>query len=125
MWAREQGATHLAVSPCDVPFAPDDLYQRLRDAAGERAAMAESTEGRQPLCSVWPTSALPMLEAALAGGAHPPTWRMLEAVGAVTVRFEPPQAFANLNTREDLARFEDRLAHVAAAPRDPPSRAGS
>jgi molybdopterin-guanine dinucleotide biosynthesis protein A len=50
--------------------------------------------------------ALPALKAALADGAHPPTWRMLEQAGAVKVHFEEPAAFANLNTREDLARFE-------------------
>jgi len=31
---------------------------------------------------------------------------MLEAVGAARVHFDPPQAFANLNTREDLQRLE-------------------
>jgi molybdopterin-guanine dinucleotide biosynthesis protein A len=108
-WARAQGASHLAVSPCDVPFAPDDLYSRLRDAAGEGAAMAETIEGRQPLCAIWPVSALPAVAAALAEGRHPPTWRVLEEIGAVKVRFERPGDFANLNTREELESFESRL----------------
>jgi molybdopterin-guanine dinucleotide biosynthesis protein A len=51
-----------------------------------------------------------MLTFALAGGRHPPTWRMLEELGAVKVRFDLPEAFSNLNTREDLARLEARLA---------------
>jgi len=51
-------------------------------------------------------TALEALETALAGGAHPPTWRMLEAVGAVPVRFGQAQQFANANTREELARLE-------------------
>jgi molybdenum cofactor guanylyltransferase len=109
LWAQEQGATHLAVSPCDVPLAPEDLFVRLRAAAGDGAALAETSQGRQPMCAVWPVSALPALTASLADGAHPPTWRILEEVGAVKLRFEPPESFANLNTREDLARFESQL----------------
>lgn len=114
-WAQRLGATSLAVSPCDVPGLPDDLYLRLAEAAGEGAAMAETAEGRQPLCAVWPVTALPRLATALAGGAHPPTWRMLEEAGAVKVRIDPPQAFANLNTREDLARMEAAL-HAGGKP---------
>lgn len=105
-WAAELGATHLATSPCDVPLLPHDTYTRLCAAAGAGAAHAATSEGRQPQCAVWPVTALPALVQALAGGAHPPTWRMLEQVGALPVQFDPPEAFANLNTREDLARFE-------------------
>jgi molybdopterin-guanine dinucleotide biosynthesis protein A len=110
-WAAWLQGTSLAVSPCDVPGLPDGLYGQLGAAAGATgAAMAETAEGRQPLCSVWPVSALPRLTAALEGGEHPPTWRMLEELDAVKVRFDPPEAFANLNTREDLARFEAAFA---------------
>jgi molybdopterin-guanine dinucleotide biosynthesis protein A len=110
-WAAWLRGTTLAVSPCDVPGLPDGLYEQLGAAAGATgAAMAETAEGRQPLCSVWPVSALSRLAAALEGGEHPPTWRMLEELDAVKVRFDPPEAFANLNTREDLARFEAAFA---------------
>lgn len=105
-WARSLSCTRLAVSPCDVPLAPDELYARLAAAAGEGAAMAETAEGMQPLCAVWPVGAQAMLERALAGGAHPAIWRTLDGLGAARVRFDAPEAFANLNTREDLARFE-------------------
>jgi molybdopterin-guanine dinucleotide biosynthesis protein A len=106
LWAQSLGAGVLAVSPCDAPLLPEDLYVRLVAAAGEGAAMAETVDGRQPLCAVWPVSALPVLTAALAGGAHPPTWRMLEEAGAVKVHFDRPEAFANLNTRADLEQLE-------------------
>jgi molybdopterin-guanine dinucleotide biosynthesis protein A len=112
-WAQGMGARALAVSPCDAPLLPDDLYARLAAAAGAGAAMAETSEGRQPLCAIWPVSTLPSLTQALTGGAHPPTWRMLEQAGAVKVRFDEVGAFANLNTREDLARLE--AARQAAA----------
>ena len=58
IWARERGARAIAVSPCDVPLLPDDLFARLTAAAGTGAAMAETSEGHQPLCAVWPVSAL-------------------------------------------------------------------
>lgn len=106
IWAGQRGAKLVAVSPCDLPLLPPQLYQRLVDAAGDGAAMAETTEGRQPLCAVWPVRALAQLSAALAGGAHPATWRMLDTLGAVRVHFDQAQRFANANTREELARLE-------------------
>ena len=102
VWAASRGARRIAVSPCDAPLLPDDLFARLLAAAGEGAAMAITGEGRQPLCAVWPVSALEEVSRALNGGAHPPTWRLLEAVGATPVRFDDAAAFANVNTRESL-----------------------
>ncbi len=108
-WAERVGARALAVSPCDAPLLPDDLFARLIHAAGEGAAVAETDDGRQPLCSVWPVTALPAVTAALAGGAHPPTWRVLEDLGAARVVFGDRAAFANINTRADLAAVATRL----------------
>ena len=108
-WARNLGMHSLAVSPCDVPLLPDDLFSRLIEAARGGAAMAVTADGRQPLCALWPVAALDAVSAALAGGAHPPTWQVLESVGAVPVKFEDGAAFANVNTREDLARLAQRL----------------
>ena len=53
--------------------------------------------------------ALPALIEALKDGAHPATWRMLDRLGAKRVRFHPPEAFANVNTREDLANVAAKL----------------
>jgi molybdopterin-guanine dinucleotide biosynthesis protein A len=108
-WAASVGARALAVSPCDAPLLPEDLFFRLIKAAGEGAAMAVTDEGRQPMCAIWPVSALSMLTEALAGGAHPPTWRTLVGLGAVQVAVAPPEAFANVNTREDLEALAGRL----------------
>ncbi len=103
IWALEQGASALAVSPCDVPLLPDDVFVRLIEAAGSGAAMAETPDGVQPLCAVWPVNALAAVTEALVGGAHPSTWRFLDSLGAIRVRFADARAFANVNTREDLA----------------------
>jgi molybdenum cofactor guanylyltransferase len=110
VWAQGLGARALAVSPCDAPLLPGDLFVRLIAAAGAGAAMAETSDGRQPLCALWPVSALSALSQALAGGAHPPTWRVLESIGAQRVHFEYAAAFANLNTRADLAAIAERVA---------------
>lgn len=112
-WAKSRGARWLAVSPCDAPLLPQDLYVRLIEVAAQKdspgAAMAETSDGHQPLCAVWPVSALSKVTEALAGGAHPPTWLLLEALGAIHVRFPDPDSFANVNTREDLATIAGRL----------------
>ena len=110
IWAQGLGADGIAVSPCDAPFLPDDLFVRLIAAAGGGPAMAETAEGHQPLTAVWPASALPALQTALSDGQHPATWRTLDSLGATRVRFDHPEAFANLNTREDLAAAAERLA---------------
>jgi molybdopterin-guanine dinucleotide biosynthesis protein A len=106
IWAEEQGARMLAVSPCDAPLLPNDLHARLLAGAAGGAAMAETRDGRQPLCALWPVTALPDVRAALADGAHPPTWQLLERLGARKVWFERPELFANINTRDDLAAIE-------------------
>jgi molybdopterin-guanine dinucleotide biosynthesis protein A len=110
VWAEQQGARALAVSPCDAPLLPDDLYERLLASAAGGAAMAETADGRQPLCALWPVAALPAVRAALAGGAHPPTWRLLEELGARKVSFDRPERFANVNTRDDLAAIAARAS---------------
>lgn len=108
IWAEHLHARMLAVSPCDAPLLPDDLYVRLLERADGGAAMAVTVDGSQPLCALWPVAALPVVREALAGGAHPPTWQLLERLGARKVFFEDPKAFTNINTRDDLAAAEVR-----------------
>jgi len=50
-----------------------------------------------------------LLPQGLAAGAHPPMWSVLESIGAVRVRFADAAAFANVNSREDLAAVAARL----------------
>ena len=102
-WARAQGAAVVVTAPCDAPDLPPDLASRLVVALGRAsAAVARSPEGLQPLCAAWRLEALPMLEAALAEGRHPPVRAVLEALCAAEAAFEDAAAFANLNTRAEL-----------------------
>ena len=107
-WAQGQGACAIAVSPCDVPQLPDDLFERLAAAAGPGAALVETASGLQPLCAVWPVAALPTLAAALAAGTHPAVWRVLDGLRAARVWSDDADAFANVNTPEELAALAAR-----------------
>jgi molybdenum cofactor guanylyltransferase len=116
IWAQQQGAQLLAVSPCDAPMLPQNLFPKLIQAAGSGAAMAQTSDGLQPLCAVWPVTALPVVSEALSGGRHPPTWMMLERLGAQRVTFPTTTAFANINTRTDLADLANRLEKERGTP---------
>jgi molybdopterin-guanine dinucleotide biosynthesis protein A len=117
-WALQLGADALAVSPCDSPLLPRDLFIRLIEEARGGAAMAETAEGVQPLCAIWPVSALNSVVSALADGAHPATWRLLDSLGAKRVRFDSVVAFANVNTKSDLEVIAAGLESGAAARSD-------
>ena len=108
-WARQRGARAIAVSPCDAPLLPEDLFTRLIAAAGSGAAMAQTDDGRQPLCAVWPVRALAQLTQALANGAHPPTWQVLESLNTAHVHFASAADFVNINTRADLESLAARF----------------
>ena len=119
IWARDQGALALAVSPCDVPLLPEDLFPRLIAEAGGGAALAETADGAQPLCAVWPVSALRQVTEALQAGQHPATWLVLQGLGAKRVRFADASAFANVNTRADLAAMVRRDVQPACRAEPP------
>jgi molybdenum cofactor guanylyltransferase len=108
----------LATAPCDSPFLPDDLVQRLHHAledSGADLALAETLEAGEdgvlrvqphPVFVLMKTSALPHLSAYLAGGGR----RMdgwYPAIQTVRVRFDDASAFRNINTLRELQQFEE------------------
>lgn len=106
-------ATEFLVSvPCDSPFLPMDLVARLGDAlqAGATdAAFAVTGEGaarqRHPVFCMLRTSVLPRLDDYLqSGGRKMQMW--LKSLDAAEVRFPDEAAFENINTLEDLRRFD-------------------
>lgn len=110
-WARDSGAVRIVTLPCDVPFPPEDLVERLLAAAGdEGCAVARTPEAVQSLSAVWSVAQIPALEAALAAGRHPPVHAALAAAGAAFVDYDDPAFFQNLNTPEDLQAAQARLA---------------
>ena len=112
--ASQRRVALLATFPCDGPFFPPNLVQRLREALGDSAAAAvPSYRGRiHPTFGLWVTAAaLPVFANALAS-RH---LRLREAVarsGAAIVPFDEAERdpFANLNTEADFAAAEGEAA---------------
>jgi molybdenum cofactor guanylyltransferase len=103
VWAADGGAELLAAAPCDTPRLPADLHERLLAGLGTAlVAMPQTQSGPQPLCALWRVEALLQVEAALAGGAHPSVWRLIDSMGGRRVPFEDAGAFANINHPADL-----------------------
>jgi molybdenum cofactor guanylyltransferase len=107
-WAAGAGAEWVVTAPCDLPFLPVDIVHRLTVTAAE-AAYAETVEELHPLVAAWRVSLAGRLREALREG-HPPVRHLMAELGAEPVRFEDAAAFMNVNTPEDLARAEARLA---------------
>jgi molybdopterin-guanine dinucleotide biosynthesis protein A len=119
VWARLGGARLLATAPCDTPFLPGDMVERLAAALGadDGAAVARAPDGLHPLCGVWRVERIAELEAALAEGAHPRVRDVIARLHGRAVDFEDAAAFFNINTREDLALAARRSGGAATAER--------
>jgi molybdopterin molybdotransferase len=106
---RRCGTPYLLTAPCDSPFLPPDLAERLSGALiaeGADIAFAATQEPgmiRQPhpvFCLV-KTSLLPVLSAYLAaGGRKMDGW--YRDLKSVEVLFDDADAFRNINTRDEL-----------------------
>ena len=103
-------AQPLVVSvPCDSPFLPFDLVARLHsamDAATADLAVAKTGTQSHPVFALARRSLLANLEAFLAaGGRKIDAW--YAPLKVVEVPFDDqPDAFSNINTRDELAQFE-------------------
>ena len=103
---------YMVTAPCDSPFLPEDLVARLGDALAEQdaeIAVAVTGEGEtrqpHPVFSLMKTSLLPHLTAYLHGGGRKiETW--YRSLRFVEVVFPDEAGFRNINTLEELRRFE-------------------
>jgi molybdenum cofactor guanylyltransferase len=108
---------YLVTAPCDSPFLPTDLVERLSaalDANGADLALAETEEPDDsgemrvqphPVFALVKKSALPHLASFLAtGGRRMDGW--YGAIKVVRVRFDDASAFRNINTMRELQQFE-------------------
>ena len=94
--------------PCDAPFLPDDLPDRLAAALTGRAAALAASGGRvHPVCALWRTDTLVNVREYAASGRRS-LIGFAEAIGFVSVEW-PEGAFFNVNSSEDLAEAEARL----------------
>ncbi len=68
-WAREQKALWLATAPCDAPFVPVDLVERLAVFCNANLPiLAESPDSLEPMFGLWPVTALEAVDEALRRG---------------------------------------------------------
>ena len=108
---------YLVTAPCDSPFLPADLVERLSsalDESGAELALAETEEPDDsgelrvqphPVFALVKKSALPHLANFLAtGGRRMDGW--YGAIKVARVRFDDASAFRNINTLRELQQFE-------------------
>ena len=95
--------------PCDMPFLPGDLPERLADTQ-EAAAVAESGGRLHPVCALWRARGAQGLDAYLASGRRS-LHGFAETVGYAAVAWpvDPVDPFFNVNDEKDLARAEEML----------------
>ena len=99
----------VATVPCDSPFLPGDLVQRLRGALeseGAELAVARTGDQPHPVFCLCRKSVLGSLTAFLEGGGRKiDAW--YSALKIVEVPFDDePDAFSNINTEAELRTFE-------------------
>ncbi|ABR89056.1 molybdopterin-guanine dinucleotide biosynthesis protein A [Janthinobacterium sp. Marseille] len=103
---------YLVTSPCDSPFLPKDLVERLADGLEQNnadIAVAVTGEGatRQahPVFCLVKASLLPHLTLYLQeGGRKFDKW--YSSLAVAEVHFDDEDAFRNINTLDDLRKYE-------------------
>ena len=95
--------------PCDSPFLPTDLAQRLFDALdADLADLAVAKTGAQPhpVFALARTSLRPHLAAFLEGGGRT-VYAWYDSLQIIEVAFDgQEQAFTNINTMDELKAIE-------------------
>ncbi|MFC7538088.1 molybdenum cofactor guanylyltransferase [Sphingomonas sp. GCM10030256] len=106
--AEADGCSHLLSLPCDMPFLPGDLLERLAGSIGD-AGVAVAASGGQPhpVCALWSVEALREIGAYRQEGRRS-LKGLAKRVGIIAVAW-PQGAFANVNTPEELAEAERRI----------------
>lgn len=111
--ARIAPASSLVTVAADTPFLPHDLVARLTERHRETGTIVCAASGgqRHPVIALWPAAARAALRQSLEAGRLK-VGLLLDALNAVTVSWDglPDDPFFNVNTPEDLAIAEKRLA---------------
>ena len=110
----ERGLAHargelVATVPCDSPFLPPDLVPRLRaalESAGADLAVAKTGAQAHPVFCLMRRAVHASLERFLASGQRKID-KWYAGLAVVEVAFDDEaEAFANINTRDELADLE-------------------
>ena len=110
---------YVLTVPCDSPLLPLDLAERLlsgMSASGADIAVASSDENSHPVFCLMKKSMLPSLLAYIERGERKVSaWQKSQQL--VEVDFSDcSEAFANLNTFDDLANLELKLNSFSPTP---------
>lgn len=109
---------YVMTVPCDTPFLPVNLIQRLYDAlkASDMEAAVVKTAGfRHPTVALYKISVLPRLDAYLASGKRKVNdW--LDSLQLIEVIFDHAGDFENINTLEDMARIKQIILETGSKP---------
>lgn len=99
----------VVTAPCDSPFLPEDLVFRLFSAltaADAQLAVARTFDQAHPVFCICRRDVLPHLTEFLSSGGRKID-RWYATLSVVEVAFDDvAEAFENINTRDDLRRFE-------------------
>ena len=102
---RAASTPWVAVVPCDSPRLPLDLVARLAEGLGDASGAVVHRGRLEPVCCLLSTALADDLERYLGeGGRKVEGWVARHAVPVVFDRPDDADAFANVNTPEDLAR---------------------
>lgn len=94
--------------PCDTPFIPDTLAQRLWENSGEAPAAWHDGERDHPAVALVHRRIIPMLESYLAQGERR-VMVFLRQCGGHSVDFSDlKSAFINVNTLDDLQHMQEK-----------------
>ena len=111
-FAAERGAPAVLTIPCDAPFLPDDLAERLTAALtdGKGVALASSAGRLHPVCALWRTGLDPALRTYAATG-RAALMGLADTIGWTAVDWptDPVDPFFNINTPEELQGAEDLM----------------
>jgi molybdopterin-guanine dinucleotide biosynthesis protein A len=107
LWARELSATQVLTVPCDTPFLPRDLVERLKNdlrRSGADIAIARDPDQIHPVIALWPVKLALRLAADLEDGSRS-VQRWLSQFQICESEF-PAFHFSNLNTPAEFLAAE-------------------
>lgn len=110
--------THMLTVPCDTPFLPPDLVDKLAHNLENGTIVMAACAGRvHPVTALWPVALEQDLEAWLGDPTHRRVFDFIARHPSKTVEYAPLDGpsgpldpFFNINTPEDLTMAEAMLA---------------
>lgn len=111
-FARTASCRSLLTIPSDMPFLPTDLLERFRRSVGDLGSALASSGGHvHPVCGFWTSQSLDHISDYIASGRRS-LKGFAQMLGCVEVEWsaQPADPFFNINSAEDLAEAELRIA---------------